>query len=142
MATDLLPVACFAPALSDAKLAEYTAIAAALPAGELRDAIAECLACVKFWWELPESTRTDGRRLRIQKGVNGPQVEVPITPLEDAHVKAIWDAVPWPRELDASQSLFDAIPVGQKALRDCAFHLLWFAKELCLDREPLTQDKL
>jgi hypothetical protein len=36
--------------------------------------------------------------------------------------------------------LFDGLRAGE--LRNAAFHLLWFCKELTLDREPLTVDKL
>jgi hypothetical protein len=63
-----------------------------------------------------------------------------ITPLEDAEIKRIWDKVPWWYEVDALKTLFDKLPVGN--LRNIAFHLLWFAQELTLDREPLTNDKL
>lgn len=75
-----------------------------------------------------------------------------------------------PRECDMYAELFEQLPTGvegyvmeevklpdgskahkqkpvvsnpeAKALRDAAFHLLWWAKELTLDREPLTADML
>jgi hypothetical protein len=65
-----------------------------------------------------------------------------IVPLHPAEVERIWDHVPWDHELDGIQRLFDAIPASQKDLRNAAFHLLWYAKELAHDREPITQDKL
>lgn len=140
--TNALPVACFAPPLTDAKLAEYRAVVAALPdaRGDLRDAMGECLRAVEAWWELPESTRTDATRFRLRVG--GRDRDVAFTPLEDAHRAALFDLIPWPYELDAVQALFDKIPEAEAALRDAAFHLLWHARELCLDREPATRDKL
>ena len=35
---------------------------------------------------------------------------------------------------------FDRLPRGE--LRDAAFHLLWFATELSLGREPITNDTI
>jgi len=60
------------------------------------------------------------------------------------HVKALWDVTPWMRELDllsniAGSGVFDRL---KGPIRDAAFHLLWHAKEITLDREPITQDKL
>ncbi len=50
--------------------------------------------------------------------------------------------VPYARELEYLKGLFDTIPAAQKALRDAAHHLLWYAAELCLDRHPITTDTL
>lgn len=138
-----LPVACFAPPLTDELLASYRQLADSLPdsRGDVRDALRECLAAVDLWWSLPvsEGHRRDPRMALTHKGV---EKEITVTSLTPDLVKRLWDAVPWPYELDAIQSLFDAIPEAEKALRDAAFHLLWHARELCLDREPLTLDKL
>lgn len=144
--TEALPVACFAPPLTDELLSRYEVLTEALPdgRGELRDALRECLRAVKLWWGLPESKRKDVSRFTLRhRGKDG---TFEVRPLEDAHVKALWDAVPWPYELDSMQALFDRVFEGPdapgKELRDCAYHLLWHARELCLDREPLTQDAL
>jgi hypothetical protein len=144
LTTDKLPVVCFAPPLTDELLARYEAMIDALPddRGEVRDAMRECLAACKLWWELPESTRTaDAQRFNIRH--RGQDQTFSVVPLEKAHVEALSDAVPYGYELEAIQRLFDGIdPAAEKPLRDAAFHLLWHAKELCLDREPLTNDKL
>lgn len=167
--TDAMPVACFAPPLTDELIARYEAIVAkcrafdttGLPnaisdgessfavsaddwhaaAAEWTDALDKLLACVKLWWELPESTGTaDDQKLKIRH--RGKDVRVKITALTPDLVKQLWDAVPWAYELNAMQALFDTIPDESKVLRDAAFHLLWYVKELEKDREPLTADRL
>ena len=65
-----------------------------------------------------------------------------MVPLEEAEVERIFDVVPWDHELDAIQSLFDGIPPEKRDLRNAAFHLLWFGKELVKDREPMTIDTI
>jgi hypothetical protein len=70
-----------------------------------------------------------------------------ITPLPQSEVERLWDDVPWPHECDAIQGLFDRLPVGAKGSeendrRNAAFHLLWYARELTMDRTPLTSDRL
>ncbi len=141
--SNTIPVACFAPPLSDETLAQYAALIGGLPAerAELADALRQCLACVQAWWALPESSLR-GKRWQLRNTATGQDVEYLETPLEAAHIQALWDVTPWMRELLAIEPLFDAIPLGEKQLRDAAFHLLWHAKEITLDREPLTKDKL
>jgi hypothetical protein len=157
VSTNTIPVACFAPPLTDELLDHYAALADAAP-GPVRDAMGECLAAVRAWWDLPESTRQDverwtlnqpppnlppEKRERFAASVAGRPKGFTVVPLEESHVKALWDLVPWRYEIEAMQGLFDGIdPVGAKELRDAAFHLLWFVTELERDREPVTQDKL
>lgn len=139
-----IPVACFAPPLTDELLARYEALIADLKdpqQAELHDAMQTCLACVKAWWELPESTKK-GKKWAIKNGATGEDLEYREVPLEEAHVKQLWDVTPYMRELQALEPLFDALPLSPPELRNAAFHLLWHAKEITLDREPLTQDKL
>ena len=140
--SNALPVACFAPPLTDDQLAEYETRIAAVPPGELREALDRLLACVAAWWKLPESKR----RAENVQTINhkGRDVRFGVTPMEADHVQQLWDVTPWMRELDAlstprDDGLFDAL---QGELRNAAFHLLWHAKEITLDREPMTLDKL
>jgi hypothetical protein len=168
-----IPVACFAPPLTDATLARYKALTDALPRGEVRDAMQSCYACVAAWWALPESTRTDGEIFRIRH--KGKQRDLRITPLTGELVEALWDVTPYLYELNAMQAfLDDLLPTGTAEvaheyatttvggagtgitkstrnevvdpvaheLSNAARHLLWHAKEIALDREPLTNDKL
>lgn len=66
-----------------------------------------------------------------------------VVPLEEEEIKRIWDHVPWKEELDMYSAVFEEIPPGtNRDLRNAAFHLLWYGRELELDREPMTTDKL
>lgn len=138
-----LPVACFAPPLTDDLIAAYEKVANSLPdaRGDVRDAMRECLAAVTLWWELPES-KGSAKDQSIELRHRGQETLVKVVSLTPDLVQRLWDAVPWGYELDAMQALFDRIPAGERELRDAAFHLLWHARELCLDREPLTREKL
>ncbi len=173
MPNPTLPVACFAPPLTDELLARYESLIAGLSPeqAELQDALRQCLACVKAWWELPASGRKDGERFDI--GHRGEKSSFRVTALESEHVTRLWDVTPWMRELLALEELFSALPTGTREvpvtvpitgrdghpatrvetrvevidqaaydLRNAAFHLLWHAKEITLDREPLTSDVL
>lgn len=138
-----LPVACFAPPLTDELLADYHALIRDLPEGEIAAAMHACMTACLAWWQIPESQRTDGPKITLRH--QGVTKVITVTPLEDDQVKQLWDAVPWSYECNAIQALFDTLPNDtppQKQLRDAAFHLLWHAKELAHDREPLTADKL
>lgn len=142
-----IPVACFAPPLTDEHIATYETMILTLPMpGAVRDAMRECMAPIKLWWELPESKRTDGVKLRLFHRTDPSKEreakDVPIVPLEQDHAQQLYDLIPWDYELDAMAKLFETIPTEEKHLRDAAHHLLWYAKELNLDREPLTADRL
>lgn len=125
----------FAPPLTDATLAAYRAlIDQQPPQTRLRDALDTLYRCAAAWWEQPES---------VGAGSPHPSGRGQIVPLDGDIALALWDTTPWMEELDAMRPLFDALdPLRQKALRDCAFHLLWHAIELTRDREPITNDKI
>jgi hypothetical protein len=139
---DKFPTVCFAPPLSDGKIADYEIIVSKLKNEDpqLHGAMQSLLDCVKQWWALPDSKRSDGDKFRLKH--QGKDITVHFAPLEEDHQKKLFDAIPWDYELDAIQGLFDRIPAENKKVRDCAFHLLWFTRELCRDVEPVTQDKL
>jgi len=126
-------VACCAPPLTDELLEQYKVTIDSLPNDELKDALQTLLACSAAWWELPESLRKP-----IAK-VQTPTQEQPIVPLEEHHVEQLDRTTPWMKDIMAMEVLFDQL-TGD--LRNMAFHLSWHAKELTLDREPLTSDKL
>lgn len=138
-----LPVACFAPELTDASLKSYEEIVKGTdPASPVGEALRNLLNCVQEWWALPESKRKDGVGFELLH--KGKRADIVTTPLEEEHKAALWDHIPWEHELvglsdEKGAGLFDGL-TGD--LRDCAFHLLWHVKELNADREPLTQDKL
>lgn len=123
----------FAPPLSDELLTTYQAVSASAD-GPVKDALATLLACCRKWWELPES---------VGGGNAHPSGRGFIIELDHTIKDELWDFIPWPHEIKAMESLFESIDsVSQKDLRNAAFHLLWHVKELNLDREPITTDKL
>lgn len=125
----------FAPPLTDSKLAEYKALAAVHAGTPVGAAMQTCLACCERWWDLPEPNGTATMKHPVGVGT--------IVSLQADHKAALDEHIPWPHELDAIQALFDGIDnETQKPLRNAAFHLLWHVRELNLDREPLTADKL
>lgn len=145
MTSQPFPVACFAPPLSDELLNTYQELTRGI-SGPVADAMLTCLIPVRLWWKLPES-KCPGQTLKIfhRTDPNVERVETPIkvTPLEEQHKKDLWDSIPWGYEIDAIQKLFDTIsPATNNALRNAAFHLLWYVRELNADREPLTQEAL
>lgn len=82
---------------------------------------------------------------------------VKMTPLSKAEIARIDEHVPWSHEIVALKDLFGTLDPGvrqvgpcqnevtdpnAKEFNDLAHHLLWYACELALDREPITSDKL
>ena len=125
----------FAPPLTDAKINQYRGIINSHEPGPLKDAMQTLLACCEKWWDLPEAAGTAAWAHPSGKGQ--------VVTLQDDHAAELFGLIPWEHELNAMQSLFDSIdPVAKRDLRNCAFHLLWYVKELEMDREPLTNDKL
>jgi hypothetical protein len=123
----------FAPPLPPERLEEYKALAESADP-QTADGMRGLVKMLETFSETPRSAR-EGQAHPVGRGV--------IVPLEEAEVKRIWDVAPWREELDMLAGVFDRLdPVAQKALRDAAFHLLWFGYELTMDREPLTADLL
>lgn len=123
----------FAPPLSDELLDKYQALIAQSQ-GAIKDTLTTLLTCCRKWWELPES---------VGGGNAHPSGRGFIVELDHPIKDALWDFIPWPHEIKAMESLFESIdPLSQRDLRNAAFHLLWHVKELNLDREPITTDKL
>jgi len=131
------PLAAFAPPLTDQLFSQYASNINTLPQGELKDALLSLYNCAKAWWDVPESTEKPSYYLFRGK-------QVPETPLSKELIDKLWDTTPWMRELKTlstpqADGLFDNL---EGDLRNMAFHLLWFATEITLDREPMTQDKI
>lgn len=123
----------FAPPLTDKNLSAYRDLAAAAPA-QIGEAMTRLADMVAGYRAVPPTVA----------GVEPhPSGVGSIRKLAEDTVKRIWDLVPWKEELDMMAGLFDRLdPVTQKAIRDAAYHLLWYAYELFLDREPITKDKI
>lgn len=123
----------FAPPLDQAKLKTYGALAADAPE-QVKDAMIGLLSMVQQYQQHAPSR---------QRGTPHPSGRGRVVPLEPETIKAIGDSVPWEDELTMLAQVFDRIdPVEDKDLRDAAHHLLWWGRELNLDREPLTTEKL
>lgn len=127
---------CFAPPLTDEILTKYRQLINAVPAKtQLREALEDCFSCCGKWWELPESTNGKGSPHLSGKGV--------MLDLDDNIKADLWDHIPWDEEIATFDKLFDGIsPTSQRDLRNAAYHLLWHVRELNLDREPITTDKI
>jgi len=91
----------FAPPLRDELLASYDAQIAALdPKEPATDALKTLLACVRAWWEEPESAGN---------GKPHPYfgAAAPIVALDQPIAERLWDAIPWDHELEAMKPLLD-----------------------------------
>ena len=109
--------------------------------GPVKEEMGDYLRMLRSFRETPDSSAAASGRLSATIG--GRSMACEVVPLEDAEVKRIWDLVPWEHECEVTGQVFEKIPADtHKELRNAAFHLLWFGRELCRDREPLTKDKL
>ena len=123
----------FAPQLTQNLLNEYIALINETDAQtKLGDYLRKILKPVTSWWQLPEST-TQGDSLHK----SGRAI---LMPLDEEIKNLLWEDLPWEEEVEIIQQEFEQLPSGP--LRNAAFHLLWHVKELNLDREPITLDKL
>lgn len=161
-ASNHIPVACFAQPLTEDKLSEYEDILNSLEHSPIKDAMRACLECVKAWWEIPVSENDATIPLNILH--KGKTVSYNVVPLEKEQVDKLDETTPWMHELLSYKDLFLSLPHGtietqkvidgsvrsvcevvdQKAhnLKNAATHLLWYAIEICHDREPLTNEVL
>jgi hypothetical protein len=124
----------FAPPLDAKGLAAYRKLA--------DDADPQVSAAMKGLADMVDLHRKgpDGGAQKATKGTPHGSGRGMVVPLPEEEVKRIWDAVPWQEELDMYATIFDRI--SDKPLRDAAFHLLWYGRELFLDRVPLTADQI
>ncbi len=122
----------FAPPITAEKLDTYRLLADQ-EGGEIGHEMTKLCQMVEVFFQTPAST-LPGKPHPL-RGT--------IIPLEEAEIKRIWDYVPWPRECESLSDLFETIPNETKReLRNAANHLLWYARELAADREPITNDKI
>lgn len=120
----------FAPPLSDEQITSYEQLAKACDDRKCSGFMLDLVKMVRAFRETGDS-KQPGKPHPAGRGV--------IVPLEDAEIERMWDLVPWPEECDLMGQAFDTL-TGET--RNAAYHLLWFARELTLDREPITSDKI
>lgn len=143
---------CFSPPLTDELLLEYRSLIATA-AEPVRGAARQLLAMADAFLETPRSTERPEILPMVAMKDGQVITKAECRPLEDAEVERMWDLVPWKDEAarnrhgafdddhcDQYGELFEGLPAGD--LRNAAFHLLWYARELARDREPMTNDLL
>lgn len=123
----------YAPRITDSDLGAYKqALDTSKASPAILDAVKDLIQMVEVFYETPETSQppeedTSGRLL--------------IRRLEEDEIARIWEVVPWDYEVRALRQLFEEIP-REDAIHKAAHHLLWYAKELTEDREPVTRDRL
>ncbi len=124
--------ACFAPPLTSGMLKRYWDLAETIGDDEISTSYWFVLRCVDRWDQIPESksTQTSTHECGLGK----------IVPLDGECRELLGSVIPSCEQLAECAERFDRLPGGE--LRDASFHLLWFATELALGREPITNDKL
>lgn len=121
----------FAPPLDKAKLSSYRKLAEDAADPLRTDLLSLCDMVGKFQ-QIPASKQPGtphpsgrGTMVKLEK----PERLAGVIPKHDDYLRMAAD--------------FEMIdPEGDKDLRNAAFHLLWFARELSAGREPMTNDKL
>lgn len=127
----------FAPAITDTMLATYAADIASLVPGQVKDVLTSLLTLLQTWKALPASQPNAAPQANPQTHPSGRGL---IVSLDETCKAALYELIPWPSELKMYGELLDAIT--DLTTRNMAFHLLWYATELNLGREPITMDKL
>lgn len=123
----------FAPPLTEETIKKYRVLAESAPA-QVKDGMGVLLVLACEHRKHPESAAV---------GTPHPSGRGVMVPLAVAVADAIDPFTPWDDELRMFGDVFGRIDsVEHKELRDAAHHLLWYAKELSLGREPITTDKL
>lgn len=129
----------FAPPLSADTLAVYADLISAVEDRRAKDYLQQLHLMTLTFQQTPASTL---------KGTPHKSGTGAVIPLEPAEIERIYDLVPWGEELDVMSDYFDRVfaasPRGSlsEQRRNMAFHLIWYGRELLLDREPITSDML
>jgi len=139
MVPDLrIAVTCFAPDIT-AHLSGYASIISSQPDGAEKEWCTKLLEMVKFFQLTPKSDLAPVSTFR-SISPQGKSSAADIIPLKKEEIDRIFEQVPWQEEIDMLKVMFEKIPSG--AFRELAHHLLWYAQELCGDREPMTKESL
>lgn len=110
-----------APTIDEVKMSQFRHFEGTLD-GPANDYYTELLELAELWWDSDVST-AEAKPGRFQA----------IVPLTQELQNKFYNAIPWPKELALMAETFETL-TGE--VRNCAFHLLWLANELNLNREP------
>lgn len=132
-------IACLAPALSDELLSRFKSlIQSQEERSKLRDYLDTLLKCVEAWWNIRESTLETVTAVAQTGPTTGHKVQ--LQELDNGVIQSLWNTTPWMEEILLMEEEFSSLTDGD--VRNMAFHLSWFAKEITLDREPLTVERI
>ena len=120
----------FAPGLTDAALEKYKVLVRTLK-GPAKAPAEALLKLVTTWITLPESKSLPSPH---------PSGLLQVVELEEKYKEALYDLIPWPSELKTYAEIFETLT--ETPTRNMCFHLLWYAHEFNLGREPLSNDKI
>ena len=159
----------FAPPLDSDRVQAYRELAEQADAGTRKAMLALCDTVEEYL--VTYEGRVTGKAMPKEAGELHEVGVGRIIPLGEKTVKALEDYIPQDYEISGMQSHFDKLPNGTsgsktvesedfsdgvaraktvsivsdrtaKDIRDAAFHLLWFVKELQSGRVPITTDML
>jgi hypothetical protein len=131
----------FAPPI-DAETLEYYRELAGGAHPRVADAMEGLLEMADLYLAAP-APKKGAKAAKADAGKPHPSGLGSVHSLPKEEVDRLWDAVPWQEEVEMLGKVFDRIdPAKDKALRDAAFHMLWLAQELTLDRRPITSDQV
>lgn len=117
----------FAPEFTDELLDRYQELCMYLE-GQVREYFETLLTLAEKWWQMEVSDATPIGEYKDAKGMIGL-----VIPLTDTLKNRLDENIPWAEEIEIMSKVFEPL-TGET--RNAAFHLLWLAKELELDREP------
>lgn len=119
-----------APPITVGQIDEYRKVIGALEERRLRVILTQLLNLVCDWYTLPDSNTVPKDHPSGRCKVVGLSAEI---------TEILKEKIPFKEEL----KMFAEVLEQQNGLvRNIGYHLLWYATELSLGREPITLDKL
>ncbi len=125
-------VGTFAPVITPELLSTYRTIVEEQAPKEIRQELLNLCQMMEVFQETPESQEPKEPH---------PTNTGFVQRLSEAEIRRIDSFVPWDWEIKALARQCRDLP-PKSATRKAAYHLLWYARELTLDREPCTRNKL
>lgn len=127
--------ACIADAITLDKLNVYRDLLKKALSPRLYEYAYKLLSMVERFLETPESSQPL-QKIRVDLGTE--LAALPAKALDPEEYERMFDYVPWEDEIEMMSQAFEALPTGD--VRNACFHLIWYARELTRDREPMTKE--